>query len=61
MEEIGRIVTEDLDKYLDRWTSHFDQRHEDTEDINRNNQRLAGLQHQAQQPRLATGADADQT
>ena len=33
------------------------QRFEDTEEKNTNNQRLAGLQHQAQQPHLATEAD----
>ena len=54
MEEIRRIFAGDLDQCFDRWTSYFNQRFEDTEMKNKNNQRLAGLQHKAQQPHLAT-------
>ena len=57
MEEIDRVFAEELDKYFDRKRGHIDQRFENMEKENKNNQRLAGLQHQAQQPRLATEAD----
>ena len=50
---------EDFSKSFDRWTSHFDQRFEDMEEKNKKNQRLAELQHQAQQPCLAAEADVE--
>ena len=57
MEEIYQVFTEELDKYFYRTTNHFDQRFEDMEKDNNNNQCLAGLQHQSQQPHLAVDAE----
>ena len=52
-----------MDKNLDRTRSHFDRHDKKLEDLTgmmrATNQRLADLQHQAQQPRLATEADVD--
>ena len=48
MEEIYRVFAEELDKYFDRKRGHIDQRFENMKKENKNNQRLAGLQHQAQ-------------
>ena len=56
MEEIFQITVEKLGKRFNRWISHFDQRLKDTKENNENKQRLAGLQHQAQQPHLAIEA-----
>ena len=47
---------EEMDKHFNEMTSNFDRQDKRFEDIE-NNQRLAGLQHQAQQPRLAVEAD----
>ena len=57
MEEIYRIFKEELDKCFDAAINHFDQRFGNMEEENKIAQRLAGLQHQAQQPRFATEAD----
>ena len=57
MEEIYRVFSEELDKHFDRKTCHFTQRFEESLEKNKNDHHLAGLQHQAQQPRLATEAD----
>ena len=55
MEEIRQIFAEVLDKRFDRWASYLDhQRLEGKEENIKNNQRLARLQHLAQQPCLAT-------
>ena len=45
MKEIhrGQIFYEELDKWLDKWTSYFDVRLEDTKEKN-TDQRLAGLE-----------------
>ena len=60
IEKLFPTVAEELDKSVNRSTSHFDnERLEDKEEKNKNNQRLAGLQHLAQQPRLATEADVE--
>ena len=56
MEEI-LTFEEELDVWFYLWTSHLDQRFEVTEEKNKKNQRLGGLQYQAQQPSLATEAD----
>ena len=47
-----------MGKCFDRWKSHFDQRFEDAEK-NKASQRLVGLHHEAQHPRLATEADVE--
>ena len=58
MEKIMRIAAEESIKRFDIWTSRFgNERMEDTKEKNNSNQRLAGLQHQAQQPRFAMEAD----
>ena len=49
-----------MDKHFDKTTILFDRyekNFEDMEEENKNNQHLAGLQHQAQQPRLSAEAD----
>ena len=50
-----------MDKNLDRMSSHFDRQDKQlvklTEEMGAANQRLAGLQHEARQPRVATEAD----
>ena len=53
MEEMRRLFSKELDKCLDEETSHFDLRLEDTKE-KKTNQCLAGLEHEARQPRLAT-------
>ena len=60
MEKIYRTFVDELGKCFDRKTGHFDQRFKDREEENKNAQYLAGLQHQAQQPRLVAEADANQ-
>ena len=57
MEERYQVCAEELDKCFNTKTSHFDERFEDMEEENKNTQRAAGLQRQAQQPRLAVKAD----
>ena len=51
MNEIYRIFSEELGKCFDKWTSPFDLTLEDTKEKN-TNQRLAGLEYEARQPRL---------
>ena len=52
-----------MDKNLDRIWSHFDQQNktsvELTDEMRATNERLAGLEHEARQPRLATEADVE--
>ena len=43
MKEIRRILSEEVDKGFDKWTSHFDLRLKDIKEKN-TNQRLAGLE-----------------
>ena len=57
MEEMYRVFAEELNKYFDRKTSHFDPSFDESKEKNKNNQRLAGLQYQAQQPNLPVEAD----
>ena len=58
MEEIRRVMSGEMCKFFDRMTRHFDrERFEDTEEKDKTNQRLAELQLEVQQPRLATKAD----
>ena len=46
---ITSFFAEEIDKIFDRGTSHFDhERFEDTEEKGRENQRVAGLQHESQ-------------
>ena len=59
MVELYRVLEEEIDKYFDRMASQ-DKRLEYMEEQNKNNQRVAGLQHQAQQLRLAAKADGQQ-
>ena len=55
--EIFGVFAEELDRWFDINTSHFDQRFEESKEKNKKNQRLAALQHEAQQSRLATKSD----
>ena len=57
MAEIHQVFAEELDKHFDRITSPFDQRFGESKQNNKNSWRLAGLQHEPQQSRLAGIAD----
>ena len=59
MVEMYRVLEEEIDKYFDKMTSQ-DKRFEYMKGQNKNNQRVAGLQYQAQQLRLAAKADVQQ-
>ena len=54
--KIFGAFAEELDRCFDRNTGHFDQRFEESQE-NKNNQQLAALQHEAQQPRFAPKSD----
>ena len=56
VEELRRIMSEAIDKSFDKGTSHFGLKLEYPKNTN---QRLAGLEHGARQPRLATEADLE--
>ena len=58
MEEIRRIISEATEKYFDKWTSHYGLKPEYPKEKNIN-QRLAGLEYEARQPRLATEANVE--
>ena len=55
MKKVFQMTAVELGKNFDRWASHFYQRLEDKREEQKKH-RLAGLQHQAQQPRLTTEA-----
>ena len=55
-EELSQIMSEAIDKYFK--TSHFGLKLEYPKEKNAN-QRLAGLEHEAQQPRLAMEEDKE--
>ena len=57
--KIFGAFAEELDRCFDRNTSHFDQPFEESKEKNKNNQRLAALQHEAQHPRLAAKSDVN--
>ena len=54
MEELRRIMSQALDKDFDK---HFGLKPENLEEMRASDQRLAGLMHDARQPRLTTEAD----
>ena len=61
MGDLYRMLEESFDRQLSRMKSHFDRQNkmfdELTKKMRASSQRLAGLQHEARQPRLATEAD----
>ena len=59
MEELRRILAEELNIFFDTETRLDRERLEYTEKKSKTNQRLAGLQHKARQPRLATEVDVE--
>ena len=61
--EMYRLLAEQIGKHFNRMTSHFDhqdERFQESKENSNNNQRLAGLQHETHQPRLAAKADVKQ-
>ena len=56
MEKVHRVLIEELNKYFDKMTRHFDQKFEESKK-SKDDQRLAGLQFKAQQSRLAAKVD----
>ena len=57
-EKIRRIFFEELEKSFHEWTNQFDLRLENIKEKDKNH-RLAGLEHEAGQSRLATEADVE--
>ena len=59
MDKIRRIISEALEKSFDKLEKSLDRMSEITDrSLRATDQRLAGLEHDARQPRLATEADA---